>query len=88
MFSVTHPTTRFLGFRIIPFIAIKIPPSGADSISTNITTKGIDCGLIAQSVEQLAFNQWVAGSNPARLNYIFHNPFEAIFYAIFVHDCA
>ncbi len=24
-------------------------------------------GPIAQSVEQLAFNQWVAGSNPARL---------------------
>src|SRR5262245_34905723 len=25
------------------------------------------CGPIAQSVEQLAFNQWVAGSSPARL---------------------
>ena len=25
-------------------------------------------GPIAQSVEQLAFNQWVAGSSPARLN--------------------
>lgn len=24
-------------------------------------------GPIAQSVEQLAFNQWVAGSSPARL---------------------
>jgi hypothetical protein len=25
------------------------------------------CGPIAQLVEQLAFNQWVAGSSPARL---------------------
>ena len=27
-------------------------------------------GPIAQSVEQLAFNQWVAGSSPARLTTI------------------
>ncbi len=27
------------------------------------------CGPIAQSVEQLAFNQWVAGSIPARLSF-------------------
>jgi hypothetical protein len=27
-------------------------------------------GPIAQLVEQLAFNQWVAGSSPARLNSI------------------
>ena len=26
------------------------------------------CGPIAQLVEQLAFNQWVAGSSPARLS--------------------
>jgi hypothetical protein len=26
-------------------------------------------GPIAQSVEQLAFNQWVAGSSPARLKF-------------------
>ena len=27
------------------------------------------CGPIAQSVEQLAFNQWVGGSNPPRLSF-------------------
>jgi hypothetical protein len=27
-------------------------------------------GPIAQSVEQLAFNQWVGGSNPPRLNFL------------------
>ena len=30
----------------------------------------VSCGPIAQSVEQLAFNQWVAGSIPARLNFL------------------
>jgi hypothetical protein len=34
------------------------------------------CGPIAQSVEQLAFNQWVAGSSPARLNFQFHKIFQ------------
>ena len=30
-------------------------------------------GPIAQSVEQLAFNQWVAGSSPARLTIVINN---------------
>ena len=28
---------------------------------------GVEDGPLAQLVEQLTFNQWVAGSNPARL---------------------
>ena len=36
--------------------------------STQVET----CGPIAQLVEQLAFNQWVAGSSPARLTTIPH----------------
>jgi hypothetical protein len=33
-------------------------------------------GPVAQSVEQLTFNQWVDGSNPSRLR-ISHSPFRA-----------
>jgi hypothetical protein len=46
------------------------------------TIETVDCiqnqsGPIAQSVEQLAFNQWVAGSSPARLTTFFKiNYFE------------
>jgi uncharacterized protein (TIGR03067 family) len=35
------------------------------------------CGPIAQSVEQLAFNQWVAGSSPARLTTFLKRPLKA-----------
>ena len=31
------------------------------------------CGPLAQLVEQLTFNQWVAGSNPARLTTVFND---------------
>src|SRR5215813_13281231 len=31
------------------------------------------CGPLAQLVEQLAFNQWVAGSSPARLINVFNH---------------
>lgn len=33
-------------------------------------------GPIAQSVEQLAFNQWVAGSSPARLKFLPHSDYK------------
>ena len=32
----------------------------------------IDCGPIAQSVEQMAFNHWVEGSSPSRITIIFN----------------
>ena len=38
--------------------------------------RSVECpldGPIAQSVEQLAFNQWVAGSSPARLTISINN---------------
>lgn len=46
-------------------------------------------GPIAQSVEQLAFNQWVAGSSPARLTIGINNkgqplPIEALPYLFYV----
>ena len=36
------------------------------------------CGPIAQSVEQLAFNQWVAGSSPARLTTFLKQTLDAV----------
>jgi hypothetical protein len=44
---------------------IKLAPA-CDSISAHVKCFS-SYGPIAQSVEQLAFNQWVAGSSPARL---------------------
>ncbi len=40
-----------------------------EACSSNVDVLPIlcQCGPIAQLVEQLAFNQWVAGSSPARL---------------------
>ena len=53
-----------LNFRVAP-IASSFAKATEDEQSVEISS----CGPIAQSVEQLAFNQWVAGSIPARLNF-------------------
>ena len=51
----------------------RLPVAGFDVDFGHWTFESVECpapnacGPIAQSVEQLAFNQWVAGSSPARL---------------------
>ena len=44
-------------------------------------------GPLAQSVEQLAFNQLVAGSNPARPTIIANHP-RVVFFKIYLDDAA
>ena len=51
---------------------LPVDPRGPLGIE-NATTSGNpdQSGPLAQLVEQLTFNQWVAGSNPARLTTVF-----------------
>ena len=50
-------------------------------------------GPIAQSVEQVAFNHWVAGSSPARITNFFNlqiakQAFRACFFIHYKHNAA
>ena len=67
MFNTVSRSSRGLGHR--PFTAV-----------TGVRLPyGIPCGSLAQLVEQLTFNQLVAGSNPARPTILLHEAWLFIF---------
>ena len=56
---------------------------GIDRIRTERVRFGVEDGPLAQLVEQLTFNQWVAGSNPARLTIL---PPRLMIFVFFLED--